>query len=104
MPCRARCSGSSISTSALPSRHTAALRSSSSVASPICGRRTSPPTGSREPVGRSEEHTSELQSHLNLVCRLLLEKKKIGVLFHLCSHPDQSRSSLEVVPSCSARA
>src|SRR5260370_14939113 len=26
---------------------------------------------------RSEEHTSELQSHLNLVCRLLLEKKKL---------------------------
>src|SRR2546422_7286798 len=30
---------------------------------------------SRE-VGRSEEHTSELQSRLHLVCRLLLEKKK----------------------------
>src|SRR5260370_23370665 len=29
-----------------------------------------------EPHDRSEEHTSELQSHLNLVCRLLLEKKK----------------------------
>src|SRR5260370_15698826 len=29
------------------------------------------------PVPRSEEHTSELQSHLNLACRLLLEKKKI---------------------------
>src|SRR2546430_9651727 len=29
-----------------------------------------------EPVGRSEEHTSELQSQSNLVCRLLLEKKK----------------------------
>src|SRR5260370_38936203 len=28
---------------------------------------------------RSEEHTSELQSHLNLVCRLLLEKKKMIV-------------------------
>src|SRR5260370_29721673 len=28
-------------------------------------------------IERSEEHTSELQSHLNLVCRLLLEKKKI---------------------------
>src|SRR5260370_14892317 len=28
---------------------------------------------------RSEEHTSELQSHLNLVCRLLLEKKKIRI-------------------------
>src|SRR5260370_2337560 len=27
------------------------------------------------PEARSEEHTSELQSHLNLVCRLLLEKK-----------------------------
>src|SRR5207237_9194949 len=26
-------------------------------------------------IGRSEEHTSELQSHLNLVCRLLLAKK-----------------------------
>src|SRR5438477_8183438 len=31
----------------------------------------------RRPDGlRSEEHTSELQSHVNLVCRLLLEKKK----------------------------
>src|SRR5260370_4093171 len=31
-------------------------------------------------VLRSEEHTSELQSHLNLVCRLLLEKKKRALL------------------------
>src|SRR5260370_3447589 len=31
---------------------------------------------------RSEEHTSELQSHLNLVCRLLLEKKKKRVNAH----------------------
>src|SRR5260370_6328898 len=30
----------------------------------------------RQFIARSEEHTSELQSHLNLVCRLLLEKKK----------------------------
>src|SRR5260370_16735480 len=30
----------------------------------------------RKAALRSEEHTSELQSHLNLVCRLLLEKKK----------------------------
>src|SRR5438132_12647046 len=29
----------------------------------------------RVPLGRSEEHTSELQSHSDLVCRLLLEKK-----------------------------
>src|SRR5260370_14383637 len=33
---------------------------------------------------RSEEHTSELQSHLNLVCRLLLEKKKTS---HAPVHP-----------------
>src|SRR5690242_20937230 len=31
----------------------------------------------RAPGPRSEEHTSELQSHVNLVCRLLLEKKKL---------------------------
>src|SRR2546421_6337041 len=38
-----------------------------------CRRRTSkPPVG----VDRSEEHTSELQSRSDLVCRLLLEKKK----------------------------
>src|SRR5260370_15307005 len=32
---------------------------------------------------RSEEHTSELQSHLNLVCRLLLEKKKKKCTQHM---------------------
>src|SRR5207237_3703006 len=32
--------------------------------------------GAMKDKDRSEEHTSELQSHLNLVCRLLLEKKK----------------------------
>src|SRR4051812_49471050 len=31
-------------------------------------------------AARSEEHTSELQSHVNVVCRLLLEKKKIKSL------------------------
>src|SRR2546427_4157994 len=35
-----------------------------------CGKRTNPGSA------RSEEHTSELQSQSNLVCRLLLEKKK----------------------------
>src|SRR2546430_12558381 len=34
------------------------------------------PTFIRKLVKRSEEHTSELQSQSNLVCRLLLEKKK----------------------------
>src|SRR2546422_6414792 len=39
---------------------------------------------------RSEEHTSELQSRLHLVCRLLLEKKKIEIIHYLtveCSLP-----------------
>src|SRR5437773_4647755 len=40
---------------------------------PACSR----PVASCPPHGRSEEHTSELQSHHDLVCRLLLEKKKI---------------------------
>src|SRR2546427_8591808 len=35
-------------------------------------------------VGRSEEHTSELQSQSNLVCRLLLEKKKILNKYSCC--------------------
>src|SRR5688572_31702730 len=39
------------------------------------GRRSRAGTRARLP-GRSEEHTSELQSQSNLVCRLLLEKKK----------------------------
>src|SRR2546430_5767233 len=58
--------------------------------------RTSPKSGSgdrgsgagsrRLPRRRSEEHTSELQSQSNLVCRLLLEKKKnknYGIMIHI---------------------
>src|SRR5260370_29947370 len=36
-------------------------------------------------INRSEEHTSELQSHLNLVCRLLLEKKNKEINSCTCS-------------------
>src|SRR5947207_8683103 len=50
---------------------------------PLCGDRLGSlpgrdvgPDGSDGPIFRSEEHTSELQSHSDLVCRLLLEKKK----------------------------
>src|SRR5256885_9649648 len=48
----------------------------------------------KPPVGRSEEHTSELQSPCNLVCRLLLEKKK---------KPDELSSSTrtpQISPIC----
>src|SRR2546429_2943265 len=40
----------------------------------------------RMTVGRSEEHTSELQSRLHLVCRLLLEKKKQNHPTKLLAH------------------
>src|SRR5256885_4299270 len=40
-----------------------------------------PPKEVLREMGRSEEHTSELQSPCNLVCRLLLEKKKQRSLF-----------------------
>src|SRR6266480_7995446 len=48
-------------------------------------RHADPAAGPAEGGGvlRSEEHTSELQSHVNLVCRLLLEKKKKNKLFIL---------------------
>src|SRR5260370_12064310 len=53
---------------------------------------------------RSEEHTSELQSHLNLVCRLLLEKKKriyiINVLIRIVAyHKAVDPEETEVQPS-----
>src|SRR5690242_21622892 len=63
-----------------------------SVLSTSCRRRLTVPSGmsrvvaislmgissrKRSATMRSEEHTSELQSHVNLVCRLLLEKKKL---------------------------
>src|SRR5256885_6857829 len=39
--------------------------------------------GYGDPLERSEEHTSELQSPCNLVCRLLLEKKKKNTISYL---------------------
>src|SRR5207249_5093326 len=39
--------------------------------------------GSTSSRSRSEEHTSELQSRFDLVCRLLLEKKNIGIGDHV---------------------
>src|SRR5260370_9333589 len=55
---------------------------------------------------RSEEHTSELQSHLNLVCRLLLEKKKKPQMqLHVRNHAYPSREhQLPPHPSRNNRA
>src|SRR5438094_3186226 len=68
-----------------------------------CSPRTSVPPRSPEPgpgrfppasrpKSRSEEHTSELQSPYDLVCRLLLEKKKRGSQ-PLAAHPVDQRPS-----------
>src|SRR6266480_3124269 len=57
------------------------------------------------PSARSEEHTSELQSHVNLVCRLLLEKKKTTVwLLRTDKQKPSSRSggssTIRMMPQC----
>src|SRR5256885_10841702 len=54
---------------------------------------------------RSEEHTSELQSPCNLVCRLLLEKKKnktvtTGLLLQFTHASDTSRETINTMTSC----
>src|SRR5437667_7744782 len=51
-------------------------------------------TGRGETLQRSEEHTSELQSHHDLVCRLLLEKKKTKS----ATYSDQLRASMPCRP------
>src|SRR5476649_3039815 len=48
----------------------------------------------RRPPARSEEHTSELQSHSDLVCRLLLEKKK---QLHSNADRDEHRDAVKAV-------
>ena len=57
----------SIKSGALPQRGMGSIKSGGAAATK---------TGQYKKRGRSEEHTSELQSLTNLVCRLLLEKKK----------------------------
>src|SRR2546429_5370708 len=47
-------------------------------------------------LGRSEEHTSELQSRLHLVCRLLLEKKKRDRPNHVLTALIQMRQRLPI--------
>src|SRR5476649_2974445 len=49
---------------------------------------------SRSRCPRSEEHTSELQSHSDLVCRLLLEKKKITHEFTV--NPELQRALVKI--------
>src|SRR2546426_7642004 len=54
--------------------------------------------GFRAGRARSEEHTSELQSPCNLVCRLLLEKKKYSMPIRPSLHPHSRTSSTARLP------
>src|SRR5438477_8215566 len=51
--------------------------------------------GQAEEGARSEEHTSELQSHVNLVCRLLLEKKNLRGRESILAIPNHAVTALQ---------
>src|SRR2546422_4924177 len=76
---------------------------------PACrcvGRRNVPMAPRRpaaSPVRRSEEHTSELQSRLHLVCRLLLEKKKNKPTCHEYTNSWCSAETQQRDPTMDAR-
>src|SRR5690554_7123691 len=55
------------------------------------------PAGRWRSPGRSEEHTSELQSRPHLVCRLLLEKKKTYELHNYCITTNQISIQLFII-------
>src|SRR5260221_9369967 len=57
-----------------------------------------------ETLSRSEEHTSELQSHSDLVCRLLLEKKKKILTDGLYRNVNVSRANCRGIDGCRVRS
>src|SRR2546430_9082976 len=69
--------------------YTTLFRSSDATLTDPAGTGSCPTSSSRTaiPGARSEEHTSELQSQSNLVCRLLLENKKSNHVRLLAHHP-----------------
>src|SRR5437868_14990222 len=80
------CSGSPLDLHSFPTRRSSDLRYSRRLFLLVLARRRSsgPESRDRSATGiqRSEEHTSELQSRFDLVCRLLLEKKKLKRLVY----------------------
>src|SRR2546427_2613431 len=81
------------------SRHPLSLRPASRDADRHLGRRDDPAAGRPSLLWRprSEEHTSELQSQSNLVCRLLLEKKKRAIGFGLASRILSGTALIKVI-------
>src|SRR5258706_3965188 len=81
------------------------LASWDGVTNPACRRHTllHPLSVPRRRPQRSEEHTSELQSLTNLVCRLLLEKKKTVVSHRKINLVDSAASMMHsIAPSTSS--
>src|SRR5687768_17785095 len=64
---------------------------------PACSLRAAAAAKMKPRASRSEEHTSELQSRLHLVCRLLLEKKKLIVAVALVSDSGAAQESTRVM-------
>src|SRR5690242_21380662 len=81
--------------------YTTLFRSPASACGALSSRTLRAPTsrrsGSWRGCTRSEEHTSELQSHVNLVCRLLLEKKKKQA--NHATRPHSSRADTHAAPA-----
>src|SRR2546422_7151799 len=79
--------------------YTTLFRSPRTVASRDLGRRHAAHAGGAflRPRSRSEEHTSELQSRLHLVCRLLLEKKKNIRKYVRSQHCDEQSTELDAL-------
>src|SRR2546430_7496531 len=103
---RSRCSTSQSSSTStrLPTSSPSARGCSSSSRARFCrvrrNSRALPPKRTTTPTTwRSEEHTSELQSQSNLVCRLLLEKKKHNNIIIEISHRSASCELRERLPS-----
>src|SRR2546430_5308268 len=67
---------------------------------PPISKKRLPSSSSLNPSMRSEEHTSELQSQSNLVCRLLLEKKKKKTLMTLTHLTQSTRTCLRETRYC----
>src|SRR5690606_41475097 len=86
-----------------PTRRSSDLRPDRRIFPPGAWWSSYPCRGDRNGSPRSEEHTSELQSRENLVCRLLLEKKKNKSQTRLSEHPrhhnDSSQQPLPGTPT-----
>src|SRR5205814_6689932 len=81
-----------------PDLHSFPTRRSSDLPAPspsARGRARGPPPRPGRGTTRSEEHTSELQSLRHLVCRLLVEKKKMEAILMRPPLPDQNAPAAE---------